>query len=351
MMKQSAQAKITRPGTKLLACALLCAICVVTLWSPGWSSRAQQQEGRPSVQAGSTEPTALDIKNSKIALLDVEAIQDKNLISKNLAPFAIKNGITTVFDAAQLLSAILTLDPSIDITKDFITGSLKTNLPESRIAFVNTAAFGDEKSGIKTYVNAIKQLEREFHGSADALRGTSGGDYEKKKKEYEAAVEKRYDEVVGPISAKIGKGLEAFARQNGITMILDAGKLLPAIITLDPAMDITNAFVTSYNEQPTGTRATGETASVNVPASKLAFVNTEIFKDPQGGILKYIEAVKRGKSVDKISREIGQSLTDFARQRGLTLILDISKLPDAIKFSDEQLDVTRIFIAHFNKNQ
>jgi Skp family chaperone for outer membrane proteins len=349
-MKQKIQEKDARLKINLLACALLCAICGAALWSPGWRSRAQQQD-RPSAQAGSTETPALDIKSSKIALLNVESIQDKNIISNNLAPFAVKHGITTVFDGTQLLSAILTLDPAIDITKDFIAGSLNTNIPESRIAFVNTEAFGDQKSGIKTYVKAVKQLENEFRSRAEGVRNSSGSEYEKKKKEYEAALEKRYDEVVGPISAEIGKGLVAFARQNGITLILDADKLLPAILTLDPAMDVTKAFVTAYNEQTSGTRVTGETASVKAPASKIAFVNTDIFKDQQAGILKYIEAIKKGKSVDKISKDIGQSLTDFARQNGITLILDISKLTGSIKYSDEQLDVTRIFISHFNKNQ
>lgn len=36
------------------------------------------------------------------------------------------------------------------------------NVPESKIAFINTEAFGDEKVGITRYVTAIKSLEKEF---------------------------------------------------------------------------------------------------------------------------------------------------------------------------------------------
>lgn len=44
------------------------------------------------------------------------------------------------------------------------TPAANTNatVPDSKIAFINTEAFGDEKAGITRYINAVKSLEKEF---------------------------------------------------------------------------------------------------------------------------------------------------------------------------------------------
>ena len=36
-------------------------------------------------------------------------------------------------------------------------------VPATKIAFVDTTEFGDEKTGIKRYVNAVKSVQDEFH--------------------------------------------------------------------------------------------------------------------------------------------------------------------------------------------
>lgn len=154
-------------------------------------------------------------------------------------------------------------------------------LPDTKIAFVNTGAFDEEKGGITRYVNAMKALEREFKPRQDELNGInnrikaladeitklSGNsvvdpktiqakndegerlqrDLKYKKEQADADFQRRYDEVVGPISQDIGKALDDFAKQRGITMILDISKLAPAILSINPAMDVTNAFIAEYN--------------------------------------------------------------------------------------------------------
>jgi Skp family chaperone for outer membrane proteins len=161
-------------------------------------------------------------------------------------------------------------------------------VPESKIAFVDTRAFGDERAGITRYVNAVKSLEGEFKPRQDELTGLqtrlasitqdiaklSGApvvdpatiqtkreegeriqrDMKYKKEQADADFAKRYQVVVSPISADIGKALDQFATQRGLTMILDISKLEVAILTVNPAMDVTLAFIADYNAKNPATR-------------------------------------------------------------------------------------------------
>jgi Skp family chaperone for outer membrane proteins len=155
------------------------------------------------------------------------------------------------------------------------------NVPNTKIALIDTTRFSDEKAGITRYLNAIKTVQREFQprttelaglqtrikAIADEITKLSGNtvvspqsiqtkrdegerlqrELKYKKEQADADFEKRYNEVVGPISSDIGKALEQYANQHGITMVLDVTKLLPALLTANPAMDITRAFITEYN--------------------------------------------------------------------------------------------------------
>jgi outer membrane protein len=163
-------------------------------------------------------------------------------------------------------------------------------VPESKIAFVNTEAFGDEKGGIARYVSALKSLEREFQprntelvsiqnqikGIADELQKLQAAsvvadpkalqakqdqgeklqrDLKYKKEQADADFQRRYQEVVSPISEDIGKALDAFAKSRGITMILDVSKMAPAILTATDGMDVTRAFISDYNTKNPGSAA------------------------------------------------------------------------------------------------
>lgn len=161
------------------------------------------------------------------------------------------------------------------------TAAAPANVPDSKIAFINTEAFGDEKVGITRFVNAIRSLEREFQPRqtelnnmqtrlktlADDIQKLSGAnvvdpntirtkqeeaeqlqrDMKRKKEDADAAFQKRYETVVSPISQDIGKSLTEFANTRGITMILDISKLAPAVLTVSPGMDVTQAFIAEYN--------------------------------------------------------------------------------------------------------
>lgn len=167
-------------------------------------------------------------------------------------------------------------------------------VPETKIAYIDTSEFADEKTGINRYVTQMKTLEREFKPRQDELttmqtriktiadeigRLTSAGgaspvdpktiqakqdegerlgrDLKYKKEQADADFAKRYQEVIRPVSQDIMNALNQFAQQRGITMILDISRMGEAVLTVNPAMDVTRAFITEYNAKNPATAAAG----------------------------------------------------------------------------------------------
>jgi Skp family chaperone for outer membrane proteins len=156
-------------------------------------------------------------------------------------------------------------------------------VPESRIALIDTGMFGDEKNGIFLYIDAAKKVELEFRPRTTELQNLGNRlnalaaeiktlrqaavvdqktiqakqaegerlqqEATTKKERLDEDVSKRYQQAISPISNQIGAAMDLFARQRGITMTLDMSKLLPAILTAVPAMDLTQAFIDDFNRK------------------------------------------------------------------------------------------------------
>lgn len=169
------------------------------------------------------------------------------------------------------------------------TTSVTVAVPDSKIAFVDTEAFGDQKAGIARFISALRTLQSELKPKQDELLAIQAKmqqlakdidslsktgvvdpktiqakqdeaarverELKYKKEDFDALTQKRYGEVIGPISTDIGRELEVFANQRGITMVLDVSKLLPAILTAKNEMDITAAFIAYYNAKYPATPA------------------------------------------------------------------------------------------------
>ncbi len=159
--------------------------------------------------------------------------------------------------------------------------------PPSKIGWIDTAMFSDEKAGVTKFVGALKTLDAEFKPRVAELEGLQGRikviadelqkpanpavpvkpetiqakrddgerlqrEFDFKKKEFEAAYSKRRNEVISPLTADILKVMQDFARQKGYGVIFDIGALAQtnALLVLDPAVDITKEFVAFYNARP-----------------------------------------------------------------------------------------------------
>lgn len=154
-------------------------------------------------------------------------------------------------------------------------------VPQTKLAVVDTSMFGDEKNGIYRYVDASRMVAVEFKTRTDEVQNlekrlTALGneldalmkasppnktaidakqqqgdalqaEYNAKKSKLDDDLTKRYDQVVSPISRQIGASLDQFMSQRGVTMTLDLSKLLPAVLTLVPAVDLTQAFINDFN--------------------------------------------------------------------------------------------------------
>ena len=156
-------------------------------------------------------------------------------------------------------------------------------VPETKIALVDTTAFGDEKTGINRYVKALNgvqaafqprlvelnNLQNQIKAIADEINKLSGipvvdqgsikskqdegerlqRELKYKKEQFDADFEKGLTQAVAPVSTDIGKALDQYASQHGLTLVLDISKLLPALLTVNPGMDITQAFIADYNSK------------------------------------------------------------------------------------------------------
>ncbi len=154
-------------------------------------------------------------------------------------------------------------------------------VPDSKIAFVDSDAFRQETGGIKKYTDAVKSVENEFKArdteiqnmqtrltalanEVSKLASTAGTpqealqakndegerlqrDLKYKSDQLTADVQKRYSQVVQPISTDIGKALDQYLASHGLSLILDISKLGTAVLSANPAMDVTKDFIADYN--------------------------------------------------------------------------------------------------------
>src|SRR6185436_3083172 len=162
-------------------------------------------------------------------------------------------------------------------------------VPPSKIAVVDTSIFGNEKNGIYRFVDATRMVANEFKARSEEINSLASRlnalaneldtlmkanpvnqtvldakqqqgvalqtEYSTKKAKLDEDVGKRYDQVVSPISRQIGAALDQFAAARGVTMTLDVSKLLPAILTIVPAVDLTQAFINDFNSKNPRTAA------------------------------------------------------------------------------------------------
>ena len=154
------------------------------------------------------------------------------------------------------------------------------NLPDTKIALVDTDEFLNEKTGITRLVSAAKAVEGEFQPRRTELQGIQTqidkmtADLQKaapvqdpkvsaqqqdaidqKKKELQrkgedaqAAYQKRLQEKLGPVYDDIGKALDAYAKAHGITLILDVTKI-QGIVSASESLDITKPFISEFNSK------------------------------------------------------------------------------------------------------
>lgn len=166
-----------------------------------------------------------------------------------------------------------------------VAADAQTGAP-SKIGFINSYAFGDEKAGITKYNTAVNAVNTEFlpvqkelqtmNAKLEALAkevedlrrlsvadpkaiGAKIDEAEKlqrdikfKSEDAKVRFEKRQQAVLGPVMEAIGKSLQNYAKQRGFTVIFDVSKddkgLLLAVG--DEKADVTRDFIVFFNALP-----------------------------------------------------------------------------------------------------
>lgn len=154
-------------------------------------------------------------------------------------------------------------------------------LPVTSVAWLNSNEFINETTGIKQLVRVFKELELEFSGTESELsllneklrtlvgeltKLQAGGEanakaiqekqaeglkmqreLQAKQQQAQAAIGQAQQEKQAPISAEIGKALEAFAKEREIGLLFDLAKMNEGVIAAKPELDVTAEFITYYN--------------------------------------------------------------------------------------------------------
>lgn len=167
----------------------------------------------------------------------------------------------------------------------------------SKVAVINTYAFGNEKEGITKYISAVTALNNEFKPLNDELKTMQTKlqglateienlrklaasnpkavdeksaqakldeaerlqrDIKFKQEEGAARLEKRKQAVLNPVMQDIMKAVQEFSKQKAYALVLDIGRLdeTGILLGIDEKADITKEFITFYNARPATTATT-----------------------------------------------------------------------------------------------
>ena len=164
---------------------------------------------------------------------------------------------------------------------------------EGKFAIIDTEAFGDQKEGIQRLVAAFQTVEREFKPRRDEIQTLRTRydalvkeindtkavaapaalqtkadqaealkvEIERKQQDGQKALDKRVQDLTGPVYQDIGNALQAYAKARGLTVVFDVSKMQGVVMVVDGGIDITNAFIADYNTRnPASTAAAAPAA-------------------------------------------------------------------------------------------
>jgi Skp family chaperone for outer membrane proteins len=156
------------------------------------------------------------------------------------------------------------------------------------VAIIDSDAFGDQKAGIQRLIAAFGTLDREFKPRRDELQAlktrydgivkqindtkpvanqaslakladdaeTLEKDLKRKQEDGQAAYQKRLQELTEPIFRDLSLALQNYAKQRNIAVVFDISKMGNAMMVVNNAVDITDAFIADYNQRnPASTAA------------------------------------------------------------------------------------------------
>src|SRR2546430_1066804 len=164
------------------------------------------------------------------------------------------------------------------------------SVPVGKVAVIFSEAFQDPKLGIAKFSVLQNQLVAEFKKPQDELTAaaqrvqslqeeitklqssaapidpktiqakldqleTLKKDSQRKLEDTQAEYQKRRTNLMTPLQEEVGKALDKFAKDHGITLIID-GSQVPGVLFAADSMDVTKVFISDYNAKNPVTAST-----------------------------------------------------------------------------------------------
>jgi Skp family chaperone for outer membrane proteins len=166
-------------------------------------------------------------------------------------------------------------------------------IAEGKFAIIDTEAFGDQKEGIQRLVAAFQTVEREFKPRRDEIQTLRTRydalvkevndtkavaapaalqtkaeqaqqleiEIKRKQEDGQKALDRRVQELTGPVYQDIGTALQAYAKARGLSVVFDVSKMQGVVMVVDGGIDITSAFIAEYNQRNPASTASAAPAT------------------------------------------------------------------------------------------
>jgi Skp family chaperone for outer membrane proteins len=148
----------------------------------------------------------------------------------------------------------------------------------AKVGVINSDMFSAKTGGITRLVNALRTLETEFKPQRDEiaqmvtrfnalqqpLPANSTAQQQatrrdevlnlqttinRKQEDARSAFAKRSAALTEPIRLSIFSALQAYSKQRGVDLLVDISKFQDGVLLLNPAADMTAAFIKDYNSK------------------------------------------------------------------------------------------------------
>ena len=201
----------------------------------------------------------------------------------------------TFFAAAFAAFAALTASAQAPATRPAATPAAPpaAAIAEGKFAIIDTDAFNDPAQGIKRLVAAFQTVEREFKPRRDEIQSLRTRlealvkeiestkavadqkalaakadqaqqleiEIKRKQEDGQKALDRRVQELTGPVYQDIGNALQAYAKARGLSVIFDVSKMQGVVMVVNESIDITAPFIADYNQRNPATAAASAPAA------------------------------------------------------------------------------------------
>ena len=93
------------------------------------------------------------------------------------------------------------------------------------------------------------------------------------------------------------------------------------------------------------------TTNRNLPDGKVAFIDSDRFRNERDGIPRYVAALRKASDAKAVAQDIGVKLDAFADEKKIALVYDINKFKALPFKKGTTLDATSDFIAYYNSTE